>query len=46
MLVISEKTAANHLQHVLELDLRTRTQLAARAARLELLPGRGTHTRM
>ena len=31
-LVITEKTAANHLQHVLDkLDLHTRTQLAARA---------------
>jgi DNA-binding CsgD family transcriptional regulator len=38
-LVISAKTAANHLQHVLEkLDLRTRTQLAARATDLGLVP--------
>jgi len=44
-LVISEKTAANHLQHVLEkLDLRTRTQLAARAPELGLVPENGTHT--
>jgi non-specific serine/threonine protein kinase len=46
-LVISEKTAANHLQHVLEkLDLRARTQLAAQAAELGLVPLGGTHTRM
>jgi DNA-binding CsgD family transcriptional regulator len=45
-LVISEKTAANHLQHVLEkLDLRTRTQLAARAAEFGLAPVGGTHPR-
>jgi DNA-binding NarL/FixJ family response regulator len=39
-LVIAEKTAANHLQHVLEkLALHTRTQLAARAGELGLAPG-------
>ena len=38
-LVISEKTAANHLQHVLDkLDLRTRTQLAARAVEFGFSP--------
>jgi DNA-binding CsgD family transcriptional regulator len=36
-LVITEKTAANHLQHVLDkFDLRSRTQLAARASELGL----------
>ena len=36
-LVITEKTAANHLQHVLDkLDLRSRSLLAARAAELGL----------
>jgi DNA-binding CsgD family transcriptional regulator len=45
-LVISEKTAANHLQHVLEkLDLRTRTQLAARAAELGLVADGTSDTR-
>lgn len=39
VLPITEKTAANHLQHVLEkLDLRTRTQVAARAAEFGLEP--------
>ena len=38
-LAIAEKTAANHLQRVLEkLDLRSRTQLAARAAELGMTP--------
>ena len=38
-LVITEKTAANHLQHVLDkLDVRTRTQLAARAREFGLAP--------
>ncbi len=38
-LVITEKTAANHLQHSLDkLDLRSRTQLAARAAEFGLGP--------
>jgi DNA-binding NarL/FixJ family response regulator len=45
-LVISEKTAANHLQHVLEkLDLRTRTQLAARATELGLVTDSATEPR-
>lgn len=36
-LVIAEKTAANHTQRVLEkLNLRTRTELAARAVELGL----------
>ena len=36
-LVITEKTAANHVQHVLDkLDLRSRSQLAARASELGL----------
>ncbi|HEX2171403.1 MAG TPA: LuxR C-terminal-related transcriptional regulator, partial [Dehalococcoidia bacterium] len=36
-LVIADKTAANHVQHVLEkVDLHSRTQLAARAAELGL----------
>jgi predicted ATPase/DNA-binding CsgD family transcriptional regulator len=36
-LVITEKTAANHLQHVLDkLDVRSRSQLAARAGELGL----------
>jgi non-specific serine/threonine protein kinase len=40
-LVIAEKTVANHLQRVLEkLDLRTRTQLAARAAAFGLATSR------
>ena len=45
-LVIAEKTAANHVQRVLEkLDLRSRTQLAARAAEFGLTPaGAQTHT--
>ncbi len=38
-LVITEKTAANHLQHVLDkLDLHTRTQLAARAVEFGFSP--------
>ena len=38
-LVITEKTAANHLQHILRtLGLGTRTQLAARAAEFGLEP--------
>ncbi len=38
-LVITEKTAANHLQRVLDkLDLHSRTQLAARAVELGLSP--------
>jgi DNA-binding NarL/FixJ family response regulator len=38
-LVIAEKTAANHLQHVLDkLDLHTRTQLAARAVEFGFSP--------
>jgi predicted ATPase/DNA-binding CsgD family transcriptional regulator len=38
-LVISERTAVNHLQHGLEkLHLRSRTQLAARAAELGIQP--------
>ena len=40
-LVITERTAANHLQHSLEkLDLHSRTQLAARAAEFGLAPTR------
>ena len=37
--MITERTAANHLQHSLEkLDLHSRTQLAARAAEFGLAP--------
>lgn len=45
-LVVTEKTAANHLQHVLDkLDVHTRTQLAARASEFGLAPlGAATHT--
>ena len=39
VLVIAEKTVANHLQHVLDkLDLHSRTQLAARSAEFGLGP--------
>ncbi|MBA2277567.1 MAG: AAA family ATPase [Chloroflexia bacterium] len=45
-LSISEKTAANHVQHVLEkLDIRSRTMLAARAAELGLVPTELRHDR-
>jgi non-specific serine/threonine protein kinase len=41
VLVIAEKTAANHLQNALEkLELESRTQLAARAVELGLAPAR------
>ncbi len=40
-LVITEKTAANHMQRALDkLDLHTRTQLATRASELGLAPTR------
>jgi non-specific serine/threonine protein kinase len=39
LLVVTEKTAANHVQRVLDkLELRSRSQLAARAAELGLKP--------
>jgi len=43
VLVIAEKTAANHLQNALDkLDVHSRAQLAARAVELGLVPGRST----
>jgi non-specific serine/threonine protein kinase len=43
VLVIAEKTAANHLQNALDkLDLDSRSQLAARAVELGLVPARSS----